>query len=68
MFPPHTVLIFLSLNSFAAIMQLIVDVLMDAQRSVVEGSFPTGASILSAASQIHASLLPRQQLTWNERT
>lgn len=62
MFPPHAVPhLFLSLNSFAAIVQLIVDVLMDAQRSVIEGSFPNGASSLSAASQSHTK--PASQAT-----
>lgn len=48
-------------------MQLIVEVLMDAQRSVVEDSFPNGASGLSSASQSRSSLPAKQQLSWDWR-
>lgn len=59
---------FLCLSHGGSLVQLIVDVLMDAQRSMVEGSFPNRASGSSSASQSHTSLLFRQQLTWEGRT
>lgn len=58
---------FLCLSHGESLVQLIVDVLMDAQRSMV-GSFPNRASGSSSASQSHTSLLFRQQLTWEGRT
>lgn len=71
-FPPHCTYLFkpkfLCLSHRGSLVQLIVDVLMDAQRSMVGGSFPNRASGSSAASQSHTSLLSRQQLTCDGRT